>query len=263
MTTRSETRGNYCAVEHGRLFRPGEPNPPSPMTCFVHDSLRAVLANEQFTCAGAKAAVAQDAYRFGLYGDLASPQSSDALAADLARFVKEEASIDSAFTTYIASFTGPASTSEPEFERLLWQTLQQLHDLDDAPWDAGVSADPGDPNFSFSFANEAFYIVGFHAGSSRVTRRFAWPTLVFNPHRQFQQLKAEGRYSRFQQVVRDAERRLQGDVNPMLADHGDRSEAAQYSGRRVDAEWKCPFSHHPHAKETTEQEASQREVKER
>ena len=33
----------------------------------------------------------------------------------------------------------------------------------------------------------------------------------------------------------------EGDVNPMLTDFGDRSEAAQYSGRHVDGGWRCPF----------------------
>ena len=54
-------------------------------------------------------------------------------------------------------------------------------------------------------------------------------------------LKGQGGYSRFQEVIRSAERTLQGDVNPMLADFGERSEAAQYSGRKVTGSWRCPF----------------------
>jgi FPC/CPF motif-containing protein YcgG len=133
---------------------------------------------------------------------------------------------------------------EASFERLLWATLQQLHDLD-APhhaWAETVSDDPDDPRFSFSFAETPFFVVGLHAASSRATRRLAWPTLVFNPHHQFDALKAEGRYERFREVIRDGERKLQGTINPMSADFGERSEAAQYSGRQVDATWRCPFA---------------------
>ena len=108
-----------------------------------------------------------------------------------------------------------------------------------------VSDDPSDPAFAFSFAGTAFFIVGLHAASSRAARRFAWPTLVFNPHRQFDRLRESQRFSRFQHVIREAERNLQGSINPMLADFGDRSEASQYSGRRVAPDWKCPFSPHP------------------
>ena len=34
---------------------------------------------------------------------------------------------------------------------------------------------------------------------------------------------------------------LQGTINPNLADFGDASEARQYSGRAVEANWTCPF----------------------
>jgi hypothetical protein len=41
--------------------------------------------------------------------------------------------------------------------------------------------------------------------------------------------------------IRAAERLLQGSINPMLSNVGERSEASQYSGRRVAGDWKCPF----------------------
>jgi FPC/CPF motif-containing protein YcgG len=94
---------------------------------------------------------------------------------------------------------------------------------------------------SFSFAETALFVLGLHAASSRATRKFAWPTLIFNPHDQFEHLKETGRYARFQEVIRDAEHTLQGDINPMLSAFGERSEAAQYSGRQVGADWRCPF----------------------
>ena len=34
---------------------------------------------------------------------------------------------------------------------------------------------------------------------------------------------------------------LQGTVNPVLAAFGQASEARQYSGRKVDSRWRCPF----------------------
>jgi FPC/CPF motif-containing protein YcgG len=34
---------------------------------------------------------------------------------------------------------------------------------------------------------------------------------------------------------------LAGSRNPMLARHGDASEARQYSGRAVGEAWRCPF----------------------
>ena len=44
------------------------------------------------------------------------------------------------------------------------------------------------------------------------------------------------------ETILDRDRKLAGDINPMLARHGDASEAPQYSGRLVDPSWTPPFS---------------------
>jgi FPC/CPF motif-containing protein YcgG len=118
--------------------------------------------------------------------------------------------------------------------------------MDDAEWDRSVSPDPRDSHFSFSFAGQAFYVIGLHANSSREARRFPWPTLVFNPHEQFERLRTDGKWKRMQQTIRERDTQLQGSINPMLSDFGERSEAPQYSGRAVGEDWqppigKCPF----------------------
>ena len=237
---------NYC-VPDGALLTHPDATPASPLTALVHEGVRALVLSRQYSCVGASAALRQNAYRFALYPALDLPDVALSLAFDLWTFVREIASIDSPYTTFIASFEGPVVADETAFERLLWLTLQQLHDVDAVhhAWDDSVSADVASHQFSFSFARTAFFIVGLHAAASRAARRFAWPTLVFNPHHQFDELKTSGQYARFQQVIRAGERSLQGDVNPMLADFGDRSEAAQYSGRHVEADWRCPFTPHP------------------
>jgi uncharacterized protein len=242
---------NYAMFDRRRLIHPESGEPATPLTAFVHDELRALVLNDRFTCMGGKAAVRQGSYRFALYGDMTSDAAARGLARDLFTFHRDMPTIAGRFTTFLASFTGPNPPDEAAFEATLWRLLQQLHDLD-APhhrWDPAVRSDPDDPHFAFSFAGVAFFVVGLHAASSRVARRFAWPTLVFNPHHQFEALKDSGRYPRLQRVIRHAEQQLQGDTNPMLSDYGSRSEAAQYSGRRVEADWKCPF--HPHDGEPT------------
>ena len=104
-----------------------------------------------------------------------------------------------------------------------------------------MSADPADPHFSFSFAGEALYVIGMHANSSREARRFPWPALVFNPHEQFERLRADGKWTRMQASIRSRDVALQGTINPMLSDFGQQSEARQYSGRAVEDKWKAPF----------------------
>ncbi|MBA4168378.1 MAG: YqcI/YcgG family protein, partial [Chitinophagaceae bacterium] len=107
-----------------------------------------------------------------------------------------------------------------------------------------VCADPHDASFSFSLKEEAFFVIGMHRDSSRASRRFRYPTLVFNPHDQFVKLRAANQYKRLQQIVRKRDIAYSGSVNPMLDDFGNRSETYQYSGRCYDGSWKCPLKIH-------------------
>ena len=237
---------NYSRFDGRKLVHVESGAPASALSGLVHDEMRALVLNDHFVCVGGKSSLREGAYRFGLYSELGSAAAAAGLARDLYAFVRDMPAFGDAFSTYIASFTGPHPADELAFERDLWKTLQSLHDLDAEhhEWDASVSDDPDDPQFSFSFAGVAFFVIGLHAASSRAARRFAWPTLIFNAHRQFETLRQSGAYTRFQQVIRAGEEQLQGSANPMLSDFGTRSEAAQYSGRRVDESWRCPFHVH-------------------
>src|SRR5206468_2426427 len=117
-----------------------------------------------------------------------------------------------------------------------------LHD-----WDPSVSSNPDDPHFSFSFAGHAFFIVGLHPDSARLARQFPWPTLVFNPHAQFERMREKGKFERMKEVARQREEQLDGSVSPALADFGADSEAKQYAGRVVEPDWHPPFAPHPGA----------------
>jgi FPC/CPF motif-containing protein YcgG len=240
-TAPESARGNFCRVTNGVLTRPYDAQPPSALTALVHDAFRALALNERFSCVAGRSAIRRDAYCFGLYDRLGSAASAADLACDLRRFVGDRHLREEPLTTFIASFVEPVPADEEEFENLLWSTLQQLHDGDVAPWTADAQPEPDDPAFSFSFSGISFFIVGLHARSSRFARRFAWSTLVFNPHAQFDRLRREGRYGRFRDVIRARDMDLQGSVNPMLKDFGEESEARQYSGRAVGDVWKCPF----------------------
>ena len=238
---RANAHGNFCKVSGGILTRPYDVQPPSALTTLVHDAFRGLALNERFSCVAGRAAIRRNAYRFGLYARLGSAESAADLACDLTRFAGEADLHDEPLTAFVASFVDPVPADEEEFESLLWSTLQQLNDADAAPWTADAQAEPDDPSFSFSFNGMAFFVVGLHARSSRFARRFAWSTLVFNPHAQFDRLREEGRYNRFRDVIRARDVDLQGTPNPMLRDFGEQSEARQYSGRAVGEAWKCPF----------------------
>ena len=226
--------------------------PPSPaVASLIHDQFRALVLHPSFSCLGAKSALRSGGYQMGIYDELGSTEATRALARDLSAFAGtldnevDDADADHAvrLTTFVASFLRPVPGDEAEFERLLWAQLQALHDGEPTQsWDPSVSSDPEDAHFSFSIAGSAFFVVGLHAASTRWARRFAWPTLVFNPHEQFERLRQDGHFGRLQGLIRARERTLQGSLNANLTDFGEQSEARQYSGRPVGEDWRCPFS---------------------
>jgi uncharacterized protein len=194
-----------------------------------------------FPCLGAKGVVRLNNYTLRVYGTLGNETDARALVADLASFSAELR--DDGLSAFVAIFPHAPPEEEAEFEQRLWQQLQLVHeaDPDGARWAEAVSSDPDDPHFSFSVGSRPFFVVGLHPLSSRLARRFRWPALVFNPHEQFSRLRKEGRFAGLRSAIRARDTALQGTENPNLADHGERSEARQYSGRSTEAGWKCPF----------------------
>lgn len=196
---------------------------------------------------GAKAALARDAIEPHVFGRLGNRANDGPLLEVLTRFARridEAGEEDTTVRSLVALFDGPADTDERRFEAMLWSQLQHLHDLDvrrGTPWAPDVSRDPDDPRFSLSLAGHPFFVIGLHAGASRLARRFETPVLVFNSHRQFNRLRSDGRYAKMQAATRKRDAALQGGINPNLADFGTAAETRQYSGRAVEADWTCPF----------------------
>lgn len=222
---------------------------PAHVPACIDDSVREAfaqfVAEPDYPCLGARSAIRRGGCRIGVYGHMGSAATTAALAADLAAFARDPAAFSSPsapLITFAAVFVQPAPRNEAGFETALWDQLTLLNGADPSPaWASGASDDPDDPHFAFSFADTAFFVIGLHPESSRLARRFGWPALVFNPHAQFARLRAEERFEGLRESVRARDIALQGDINPNLADVGERSEARQYSGRRTDDAWRCPF----------------------
>ncbi len=242
----------YAAYENPQLILPQTPDRlPSPFQTEVHDAFRARMLHPDFSCVGAKAAFRSGQYRMGVYGGMTESGSLAGLARDLYTFTQEQTQMGSEFTTFVACFAGPQGMDEPKFEAHLWEVLQSLYDVDRLynPADPAVTDNPEAGDFGFSFAGRGFFVIGLHPNSSRLARQFAWPTLVFNAHYQFDHLKADGRYGKMQAAIQARELSWQGSLNPNLSDFGERSEARQYSGRAVEEDWRCPFQVHGQGRE--------------
>lgn len=222
------------------------PFTPVPVTqSDAQSAFEQFIADRGYPCIMAKSALKREQYVLRTYDALGSISAADALARDLAHFASQPEP-KRGFRSFVSVYDGPAPADEHAFERDLWALLASLHERDDHPWDAAVSSDPSDPTFSFSFAGRGFYVVGMHPNASRPARQFDYPMIVFNLHAQFEQLREQGRYDKVRSLIRKRDHALAGSVNPMMDDFGSRSEARQYAGRAVEADWKCPF-HAAHA----------------
>lgn len=215
----------------------------SPSTHCAHGRFRSQVLGADFPCIGAKAAINGNCYRFGFYPQMNTLEATAGLAHDLWQYAQESAMFETDYATFAASFAAPLITSEQSWEEMLWTQLQNLHELDRGfyNWDETVSSDPQSAEFSFSFAQTGFFIVGLHAASSRFSRQFVYPTLIFNSHAQFERLRQQNKFDRMRQTIRHRDLKLQGSLNPNLSNFGEHSEARQYSGRAVETNWQCPF----------------------
>ncbi|OCC24074.1 hypothetical protein MB02_09765 [Croceicoccus estronivorus] len=206
--------------------------------------LKAAINAADFPCVGAKSALGSGRLEILVCHNLASGWDDVRIHRALLEWAGAYRQDPEGLRSLAVVFEGPDNLSERAFERHMWDRIQSFADKDSwlgQPYDERVSADPADPHFSLSFGGEAFFVVGLHPMASRPARRFPRPTLVFNLHDQFERLREEGRYERMRERILERDRALAGDVNPMLARHGEASEARQYSGRKVDAQWRCPF----------------------
>lgn len=235
MTT--STRTDLATQLAGSRVALADPDVPEAA---VRDALAEMVAHHDFPCLGARSVFRRDAARILVLqgmGDEDLATLGEGLRAFGARHAGGEE-----LTSFIVVLRSPVPSTEEAFESLLWGVLQHLHDHDDEPWAPDVASDPRDPRFAFSFAGTPFFVVGMHPAASRIARQAPLPTIVFNLHRQFERLRAEGTFARMRTAIRRRDERLQGSLNPMMDDYGSTSAARQYSGRAVEPAWRAPFA---------------------
>ena len=210
----------------------------------IVDDFRAFVNKEEFPCVAAKASLDKNQIKFFVADHMACPKDDQSILSFLYNFIDQYRLSETQFHSACVIFKNPFPVNEEMFDRLLWMRLQALSDLDALKYDHDkrVSSDPSSPEFSFSLKEEAFYVIGMSPASSRDARHFKYPTLVFNAHAQFEQLRSLNRYEKIKNIVRKKEMEISGSINPMLEDFGKSSEVHQYSGMQHDSSWKCPLN---------------------
>jgi FPC/CPF motif-containing protein YcgG len=207
-------------------------------------ALEEFIRDPSFPCVGAKSALGKGQLTTYVARSIDSAWNDVEIQDQLMQFAWRYRENPTLFTSFAAIFEGPDDLDETRFEQHMWERIQSLTEKDS--WrgqtpDPRVSVDPDDPHFSLSFGGEAFFVVGLHPQASRPARSFAYPTMIFNLHDQFEALRAQNRYEKLRGSILERDLELAGSINPMLARHGTVSEARQYSGRKVPDGWSCPY----------------------
>lgn len=217
---------------------------PAADKCPLGAELEGWIGEKGFPCVGAKSALARGNLRVEPARDITSAWNDVKIHEALLRWAWDFRDDPQGLRSLAVVFEGPSDLTEKQFEQHMWERIQSLSDKDHwrgQVYNEDVSPDPDSPHFSLSFGGQAYFVVGLHPHASRPARRFAYPTMVFNLHDQFERLREQGRYERMREAILTRDEKLAGDINPMLARHGESSEACQYSGRKVDEDWSPPF----------------------
>ncbi|MFM6929003.1 MAG: guanitoxin biosynthesis heme-dependent pre-guanitoxin N-hydroxylase GntA [Bdellovibrio sp.] len=203
----------------------------------------ALVSRDNYPCISALKTLRTRQFRSGVYGTLGAGMCSAQLAKDLLSFRNEQKKSGSLELSFFGVFPELRDMNEQEFEQRLWAELSYLTGVPDIEpsWDPAFSDDPQDKNFCFCLDGTAFFVVGLHANSSRLSRRLRYPTLVFNVYAQFKELARRNRYQPMIQANRQRDLLFQGSVNPMSEKYNDVWEPIQFSGRNNTDDWICPF----------------------
>jgi uncharacterized protein len=202
------------------------------------------ISQADFPCIGAKAALAQGGLMTLIAQDIRSMDDDQAIHDAVLAQADAPCRNEHPLVSFAVIFEHQNYLDERGFEQALWQRLAGLMAIDVAdgmPWSATASRDVSAPDYAMSVGGSAYFVIGLHPNASRLARRFSHCAIVFNAHKQFDEMRADGRYQRFQATNRAREFSAHGSLNPMLGDFGKTSEAPQYSGRFVEKTWICPM----------------------
>jgi FPC/CPF motif-containing protein YcgG len=199
----------------------------------VKDHLIKFILTKTFPCIMARMVAKKGFMHVVEIENIQGPEDSKKMLAEAYYFIDCFREDPEKLSSFIVIFKHPHYLDENVFEETFWNVLKNLHRMDknSYPHDPRVSSNPMDDNFSYSLKSEAFFILALHPKSPRWARRFSAPAIVFNPHVQFEKLRHQGLFKRIRDIIRDRDKKLQGDVNPMLNDFGEKSEIYQYLGK--------------------------------
>lgn len=202
------------------------------------------IRREEFPCVMAKAVEKIGGINISSSSEILNPGEISRLHSEFESFVQSFRRQEK-LSSFILICHDERYRSFEVFENEFWKFLKEIRKYDQKFYshDSRVSDDPTDNKFSFSISSEAFFILLLHPDSPRLSRRLSMPAIVFNPHIQFERMRKKGIFKKVQNIIRLRDKLLQGSINPMLSDFGDKSEVFQYTGRIYAPDETLPLFH--------------------
>lgn len=187
-------------------------------------------------CLGARAASGSGGLFMTVHQDMSTVESAFGFLQDLKEYYSYSDGLEPTRKSLGAAFYAEPIASQDQFAQKYWGFAQLLHDIDclDTEWDRSVSADIEDGNFELSLAGRALFTTTLNPQNPRFARRFSYPIWIINQHEQFNHLRRTGRFTDWQNRIRELDSRFDptGQPNPILADHGYESAADQLAGSK-------------------------------
>ena len=202
------------------------------------------IQNKSFPCIMAKAVINTGRLKAFEVEDIENEACINEIQNQLYDFVDDFRRLPKKLSSFALIIRNDRYKNFDLFEHRFWNFLNKLSlkDKNLYPHDPRVSSDPHDENYSFSIKSEAFFMVAMHPESPRWARRFPYPTIIFNPHIQFEELREKGVFKKVRDLIRLRDKLLQGASNPMLTDFGEKSEVFQYMGKVYQEDEPIPLS---------------------
>jgi uncharacterized protein len=210
----------------------------------MREQLSAFILDKSFPCVMAKSVINKGKLTLHEMDDLTESSTND-IVEKIYAFVDDYRQDISKLSSFILVFNDERLKNFETFEKEFWSLLQGMHTKDYKNYlhDPRVSSDPKNEKYSFSMKEEAFFILMLHPESPRMARRFKYPMIVFNPHQQFEELRNQGIFKKVRDLIRQKDKLLQGFINPMLNDFGEKSEVFQYTGKKYSLGATVPLFH--------------------
>ncbi len=224
------------------MWLPGDPPLTDARAEATRQEFIAQIASPGFACVMGRSVMNKHRYGFATLPAFEASATPALVVETLAQWAQARKRWGRQFASMVIAFAGPMGLDAEQYERALWQLLSRVHEADPESWDPKHSSDPAHPNFSFSIAGCAYFIVAMHAHNPRLDRITSSPIGVFNASWMFDDLTASGHYPRVVEIIRARELARHARAMPGVPSGDAASEAPQYAGIIHDEPWKCPFS---------------------